>query len=183
MSQVSVCEPSAPAPADTLIDAYTLDRIEYRVQRLTSKFQLDAATADDVRQDMALELLKASSRFNPEVSNRRTFTNGILDRYYRHLLRHFIAERKRKALSLSRISDEALVVESDQPQVELAMDVESITARLPKHLRDLAGRLGDESVAEIGRSLNVHRSTVYRWIDELRSHFEAAGYEGLCDLS
>ena len=102
--------PTPTTPADStdqptnLIDDYALDRIEFRVGRLTRLFRLNDADADDLRQELALELVKAADRFDPALATRRTFVNGALDRCYRHICRRFRARQRHSAMSPAPVS-------------------------------------------------------------------------------
>jgi RNA polymerase sigma-70 factor (ECF subfamily) len=174
---------------DNCIDDYALARIDYRVGRLVEAFHLDEHTAEDLRQDMIVELLEASSRYDPARSRRNTFITRVLDRHYLHLARGLANRQKHEALHPTPIS----VLEHFQPagndvrrgersaceRSELAMDLSELIDGLPAQLRRICEELQVFTPAEVAKRLRLHRSTVYRAMDDIRQHFVAAGLDGV----
>jgi len=171
------------------IDEYALDRIEYRVTRLVRAFRLSEHDADDLRQEMAAELLKANGRYDPDRSARNTFINRTLDRFYRHVARRLRNRRRHEAMKPKPISamkkfcpavNEAGIGElSEQEHTELRIDQAGILASMPAKLRRFGAVLRVYLPREAAEFLGVHPSTVYRAIAEIRPYFVAAGYGGV----
>ena len=173
---------------DNYIDDYALARIDYRVRRLVKSFHLDEHTAEDLRQNMIVELLEASARYDPARSSRNTFITRVLDRFYLHLARGFANRQKHKVLSPTPIS----VLEYANPTItdirrgehstyersDLTMDLAALIERLPTHLRRICEELRVFTPAEVAKRLRLHRSTIYRAINDIRQHFVAAGLDG-----
>jgi RNA polymerase sigma-70 factor (ECF subfamily) len=171
------------------IDDYALARIDYRVGRLVEAFHLDEHAAEDLRQDMIVELLAASSRYDPARSKRNTFICRVLDRFYLHVARGLANRRKHQALHPTPIS----ALEHHEPagndvrrgersaceRTELALDLAVLIDRLPTQLRRICEELRVFTPAEVAMRLRLHRSTVYRAIADIRSHFVAAGLDGV----
>jgi RNA polymerase sigma factor (sigma-70 family) len=168
-----------------LLDGYALDRIEYRVGRLVKLFRLGDADADDLRQELALELVKAADRFDPALATRRTFVSRALDRSYRHIYRRLRARQRHGVMSpmpISLMEDFHPVINdprsgdlSDQARAELRIDLAPALASLPRHLQQICEVLKTHTPREAADHLGIHRSTIYRAIKEIRSHFTRCG--------
>jgi RNA polymerase sigma factor (sigma-70 family) len=169
---------STPTPSPDWLDAYALERVEYQVVRLCQQMRLCEADADDVRQDLLVDLWKAASRFDPSRACKRTFVSRVLDRAAARVRRDLRSKRRAASperLALSQIKrhgrDRAVgIVGRDFTRdVDLAMDVEEGVVRLDRDKRLLVERLKSQTPAEIAASTGCHRSTVYRHIDALRA--------------
>jgi len=170
---------------DTVIDDYALARIDYRVGRLVEAFRLNEDDAADVRQDMIAELLKAAARHDPERSQRNTFINRTLDRYYLHVARALSNRQKHESTHptpiaalpdfSSTVNDLRQGERSEAERVDLAIDLAEVVSKLPPQLKQICEALRLYKPSEAARRLGVHRSTIYRAIREIRKHFVAAG--------
>jgi RNA polymerase sigma factor (sigma-70 family) len=170
------------------LDEYALKRIEFRVKRLARSFHLDEEHADDVRQDMALDLLKALRRFDPARCQRRTFVTRALNRTFKHIarrLRNRLRHGTKSPVSLECIRQGFEPVCNDPGQGEfseedlagLRMDLEDLLPAMPERLRRVAEALmANDSPAEAARALGIHRCNVTRAIQQIRPYLEAAGY-------
>ena len=173
---------------ETCIDDYALARIDFRVGRLARAFRLSEDDADDLRQEMAAELLKASGRYDAAISRRNTFVTRTLDRYYRHVARRLRNRRRHEAMKPRPISsmrnfcpavnDPGKGELSEQERTELRMDQAGILASMPAKLRRFGAVLRVYLPREAADYLGVHPSTVYRAIAEIRPYFVGAGYGG-----
>ncbi|GMV98287.1 MAG: hypothetical protein AMXMBFR83_26390 [Phycisphaerae bacterium] len=166
------------------LDDYALKRIDYRVRRLARSFHLKQDQAEDIRQDLALDLLKALERFDPGQCGRPTFVSRVLNRRFKHLARSLRNGRRHGATSPTLLGDREPVCNdpaqgefSEQDLADLRMDLADILGRLPAHHRRAA-----EAVMAAGtrtgaaRALGVHRCTVLRALAAIRPLLEAAGY-------
>ena len=176
---------SQPHPSVRNLDRYTLERIEYRVARLTRVFHLSVDDADDLRQSMALELLRALRRFDPTRATRQTFINRVLDLYYRHTARSIRTQRRHEAMSPAPLSslngwtplsnDTRAGERSEADRACEAIDLERALATLPRKLRLICEELKHHSPREVAQRLRIHRGSVYRAIGQIRAHFGACG--------
>ena len=173
---------------ETCIDDYALARIDFRVGRLARAFRLSEDDANDLRQEMAGELLKASTRYDPDRSSRNTYINRTLDRYYRHVARRLRNRQRheaKKPTPISAMKNFCPAVNepgkgelSEQDRTELRIDQAGILASMPARLRRFGAVLRVYLPREAAKYLDVHPSTVYRAIGEIRPYFVAAGYGG-----
>jgi len=172
-------------PTDNCIDDYALARIDYRIRRLVEAFRLGDEEAEDLRQEMIAELLKAGVRHNPGRSQRNTFINGTLDRYYLHVARSLANRQKHESMRPTPISampnfsptvnDPGQGEWSEQERVDLTIDLPEVVSNLPPELQRICEALRYYKPREAARRLGMHRSTIYRAIREIRRHFTAAG--------
>lgn len=174
---------------DNCIDDYARARIDYRVGRLVEAFHLDEHTAEDLRQDMIVELLEASARYDPVRSKRNTFITRVLDRFYLHLARGLANRQKHEALHPTPMS----VLEDFHPpandvrrgerslcdRTALAIDLSELIDGLPAQLRRICEELQVFTPAEVAKRLRLHRSTVYRAMADIRRRFVEAGLDGV----
>lgn len=177
---------STQTPNPDWLDDHARERVEYQVVRLCQQLRLCEADADDVRQDLLVDLWKAASRFDPSRACKRTFVSRVLDRAAARVRRDLRSKRRAASperLALSQIKrhgrDRAVgIVGRDFTRdLDLAMDVEEGVARLDRDKRLLVERLKSQTPAEIAAGAGCHRSTVYRHIESLR--IELAGLEAL----
>ncbi len=172
-------------PSSHLVDDYALARIDYRVGRLVQAFHLRADEADDLRQDMIVELIKALTRHDPTQSQRKTFITRALDRRYLHVARHLGNRQKHESMHPTPISrlpgfsptvnDTHKGQRSEAERVDLALDLGDILPTLPPRLQRVCEELRSYKPSEAARRIGMHRSTMYRAIEEIRRHFVAAG--------
>jgi DNA-directed RNA polymerase specialized sigma24 family protein len=166
------------------IDDYALRRIEFRVSRLARLFRLNKDHADDLRQDMVMELLKALPKFDLTRCGRRTFICRALNRTYKHMARMLMSRLRHSAknpMLLGNIdlacNDPAKGEFSEQDLADMCMDIQGILPSMsPRLCRVAEAIMLHGCPAEAARSLGVHRSSVLRAVQELRQFFEAAGY-------
>lgn len=165
-----------------LLDDYAISRIDYRVSRLTRRLRLGSSDAEDLRQDMVVVLLKAAPQFDPTLSRRRTFINRVLDQHYKHVLRYRLS--RQRTISPLRVgggceplaNDPRYGEPTEQDQLELRMDLETLLQAMPAPLRRVAMLLQTQKPCEVAESLGVHRATVFRAIQKIRALLMDAGY-------
>ncbi len=174
-----------------LIDDYALARVDYRVRRLTTAFRLDDDTAEDLRQNMMVQLLRAARRYNPTRTRPHTFVTRVLDRYYLHAARALSNCQKhgsKRPTPMSALEDFNPTVNDPRQgeraeceRSDLAFDLVAVVATLPEALQRICDELRFRKPSEVAERLGVHRSTIYRAIGQIRRHFTAAGLGTHCE--
>lgn len=170
----------------TVIDAYALARIDYRVQKMARRFKLPQDQQEDLRQDMAVELLTAFQRFNPDKASRKTFVNRVLDKFVKYTMRNRSIRRRRACDSPIHFddifpgfepvsNDAATGVVDEQVRRELRIDMDAAIARMPKRLRRVCSLLKEFDATEVAEQLGIRRQSVYRIMDEIREYLNRAG--------
>jgi len=177
--------PQTDLAPETCIDDYARARIDYRVGCLVEAFHLGDDEAEDLRQDMIVELLRAAARQDSGRSGRKTFITRALDRHYLHVARHPGNRQKHESMHPRPISampsfcpttnDPRKGDRSEVERADLALDLGEIVPTLPPRLQGVCAELRFYKPSEAARRLGIHRSTMYRAIQEIRRHFVAAG--------
>ncbi len=170
------------------IDDYVLAQIQYRGRRFAVLFGLSDDQLDDLKQEMAVAILKAFKKFDEKRSHRKTFTNLVLNWFIRNTVQKEIRQRKR-AREVPLVHDDPVnrysqIINdprqgelSEIGQLELRMDLAFLMTKLPPDLQRTCQLLQDYSPSEVAENLGVHRGTIYRQINEIRELFTQHGYE------
>ncbi len=177
---------TAPTSFSPLTEQYAMDRIEFRVGCLRKAFGLGEHDAEDIRQEMLLQLWLASSRFDAARASRRTFTCGVLDRCYMAIARR-LTQRRAAVAPLS--FEDALGDGRREPaaatsgpcfadQANLRMDLDEVLRPLPRRERLVAEDLKHfGKVADVARSRSMHRGCVYRSVAVIRERLLECGID------
>lgn len=166
-------------PAATGVDPFVLQQTGIRASQLVGSFGLTRDDWDDLRQDMLLDYLTRSRRYEPARGDHRGFVFGIV----RNRAARLSTQQGRRAFVIREIDDEDVEfgaymepsVPSGVELLELRLDVRRVVASLPEHLRELAMLLGRMSVADVRRATGRSRPRIYQMIGEIRQAFEEAG--------
>jgi len=175
-----------------LIDDYVLERINFRARQLAIKFRLPDDRRDDLAQEMAVEVLNAADRFDPDGSATwHTYASRVLDLAVKKLAQNERRARQRDAgrqMNPSQASDGCLS-DADYPvrdcnlaQLELKLDVEVVLARMPQRLRKVCRLLMRLSPTEAAEAMGIHRNSIYRLIAKVREYFMQPNF-GFADFS
>lgn len=155
------------------LDPAILELVRRHAWRLIGHDAFQVQDQPDVQQELLLRLLRRLSAFNPERGSFPDFCGLVLHNSAANLL------RDRRARSRRRRRSPEFEGFSDQDQLELALDVEAVLARLPVRERAFAERrMAGYTMTGIAKELKVPRTTLYGWQDRLRRRFEQAGLDG-----
>jgi RNA polymerase sigma-70 factor (ECF subfamily) len=142
---------------------------------------------EDLRQEIILDLLRRTPRFDSARGDWHGFVRGV----FRHRSIGLITQHRRRrwevlagdlgpaedgnddrldALDCRRRTDPARVS-------QLRLDVRRVVAGLPPRLRSLADVLGQVPVTEVCQHTGRSRATVHRMTVQIRAAFLAAGFE------
>lgn len=159
--------------------------VGFHARRLAKRFHLSMEDRSDIQQELAIEVWNALHRYDSSQSHPRTFINRILARHCQHLTRHFITMRSYKVRcpqSLSSDIEARLATNlsgtgepTEHDLVDLRLDLATVLNGLPDHLRQIAEALMTYEPSEVAEHFNVHRSTVYRAIGQIRICMIQAG--------
>ncbi|MBL9000893.1 MAG: sigma-70 family RNA polymerase sigma factor [Phycisphaerae bacterium] len=177
----SIAADRAPMCADrsgpTAFPSLTVRQMEFRTERLGRIFALPADQVADLRQELALEIVRALPRFESSRASRTTFMKGVMNLWYRQKCRQL----RREAAAQSRMmtlpapgcegADFADATLDGIAEVDARLDLAERLLTLPTQLFDLARELLDgRSIPEIAAERGVHRGTVHRMVMQLRAH-------------
>ena len=181
------------------VGAYTAALIDNKSRELARKPGFTQADLPDIRQEMTVELLERSSRFDPGKAGFKTFAALVVSRKMSRMLRHRLCARRdarRESFSLDEPAREGgrprieaisrqeadarsgacLLAETER--VCLRLDLEAALARLSPELRDVALRLRSDSARDVARALGIHQRTFRdNHLARLRAAFTEAGLD------
>jgi len=135
---------------------------------------------EDVAQDLALAVLAARPRFDPNLGGREEFARVVVERAGANILRGRRAAMRNPArvCSLATLPEDA---EPPDPEsvaagsTDLALDVAHLLEQLPEAISNLARALQEHTFAGAARALGIPRTTLYRRLTVLREVFIQAG--------
>jgi RNA polymerase sigma-70 factor (ECF subfamily) len=178
---------------------YALKRTHFKARQMVGIAGLTEGDLHNVRQELLADLIHRLPHYDGSRAGLKTFVSRIIDNCRARIIERREAPSRsyhREQGSLDNwthdedglwvrvgemlTEDEAVAPlgifrRSAEEQSDLAHDTAAILARLPEELRELAVRLQTQSVAEIAREMGLSRTTVYQWIERLRTVFFEAG--------
>ena len=187
----------------TDLDSATWSRIDrtirYRAELLARSGAVPGMTADDIAQELRLDLFRRAQQFNPERASFPTFA----DRVTAHRIATLAASTAQRRAERATLSLDAPVEGADAAAREtlgdmlaagdalsgperaehdrehaMRHDVGRLMRALSPACRVVAVALGHMSPTEITRALGLHRSTVYARIAAIRETAAAMGLDG-----
>ena len=177
----SIAADRAPMCADrsgpTAFPSLTVRQMEFRTERLGRIFALPTDQVADLRQELALEIVRALPRYEPSRASRTTFMKSVMNLWYQQKCRQL----RRDAAAQSRLvglpacgtegAEFADAAHDAVAEVDARLDLAERLLHLPQPLFDVARALLDgKSIPEIAAERGVHRGTVHRMVQQLRAH-------------
>ncbi len=170
-------------------DPYMIRQASCRASVLVANAGFSPDDWEDLRQEMVLDCLERTPRFNPERGDWRAFVRGII-RNHSFVLASQESRRVRcEAFSVAdeesghdddierEIFQAAFEPSSDDPTAALTLgaDVQRVVASLPENLRSLAADLTEMTVAEVAAKRGRSTQWIYQLMKRLREAFVQAG--------
>lgn len=171
--------------------------IRFRAARLARSGAVPGLDADDIEQELRLDLIRRARRFDPAKSSFDTFADRIITNRIATLASSTKAMRAERAmqsihapageedggLALSDILPEAAALDPvDEFSLKhgpgLKGDVGKLLAALCPTTRQVAIAVSHLSVSETARALGLHRSTVYERLGVIRKTAMELGLDG-----
>lgn len=197
MSVVATTVPPCPQQVsrptkEPIISNYAMRVASSKAGRLCCRAGFNKSDAEDIRQELLLDLLKNLPNFDPSKGSEEVFVCRAMRSKAIKLLRDRMASNRtpsRTSGSMNEMiydKEERRLVElgqtigEDDPsfeQVDLRLDVESVMAKLPSDLRELCELLKTKSITEAAKALGLGLGSVYWRLDKLRAIFREAGLE------
>ena len=165
-------------------------------RRLVRQLNRSHLSAEDVEQEILLDLWQRWNRFDAARSQERTFVRRVVRNKLVELARYHNRKKRgrgTRVLSLDRLlecnsgsHDEAaghddpfldhpLADPNVKKRTELAVDMTAALSDLPEDLHELCKRLGKYSRREVRGQLGLTKHALQQEISKLREHFSAAG--------
>lgn len=179
------------------LTAYTMKLVQCKARQLVGKAGYTWDDIEDIEQDLTRDLLERLPKFDPAKATLNTFADRVVGRRLCNLLRHRQSEmrdHRREAFSMNEefeteegpmerqetIGQDEIDLRTgryNRPASErdhLQMDMNAVLIGLSPELRQVAGMLRTQSVAEVARDLGIPRRTFRdRHLVQLREAFAA----------
>ncbi len=155
-------------------DTKMYEVIKYHSTRLRKNLDLSDIDAEDVYQDMAIELITAFKRFTPNKANIHTFAANVLLSYARRIVWRRNMEYESLAFEPEIPTDEVEIDDTNE-LLALKIDIAETVSKLPPSLRDVYYSIMEFDLSTIIRDISSSRSVFYRHICQLREIFEEKG--------
>jgi DNA-directed RNA polymerase specialized sigma24 family protein len=149
--------------------------IASRARRLARKSGFEDMTFEDLSQELMLRLLRGLSSFDQNRSPKEPFTALVIRRAVGMLRRERLAEKRgagkvRYQGCFNDLADAHSAQEFHR--LELKHDIGSLLTVCPAKIRPLVEQLQEGTLADAARNLNMPRSTLQRWLQQLRMRFD-----------
>jgi hypothetical protein len=127
------------------IDPFVLRQAEIRASRIVGATGYTPDDWEDLRQELLLDYVSRQPKFDPARGDQRSFVFGVLRNHAAKLAK--AGSRARAASELTEDATDPCVCASTDLEAELHLriDVQTVLARLPEHLRILAVQLTEMS--------------------------------------
>jgi RNA polymerase sigma-70 factor (ECF subfamily) len=176
----------------TSVDPYILQQASCRASLLVSTAGFRSDDWEDLRQEMVLDCLRRSPKFNPSRGDWQGFVRGVVRNHATVLVtrRHRRVQREVLAEDLSHKE----LGTADDPEgpfgaghkhdvearLQMSIDVQRVLNGLPPQLQKLALLLSELPVLEACAQTGKSRSRVYQMTRQLRDAFVRAGFRPRC---
>jgi RNA polymerase sigma-70 factor (ECF subfamily) len=169
-------------------DPYIVEQASCQASLLVGTAGFRSDDWDDLRQEMVLDCLRRSPKFDPARGAWRGFVRGVMRNHATVLVTRRHRAAQREVLAADLCCDE-LRAESDpidrldgarkqeiEAELHLNIDVERVLQTLPSPLQRLALLLSELPVLEVCARTGKSRSRVYQMTRQLRDAFVRAGF-------
>ncbi len=170
-------------------DPYILQQASCRASLLVASAGLSRDDWEDLRQEMVLDCLERTPRFDPQRGDWRAFVRGVIRNHSTVL-----ASRELKRVRCESLPSASGGADGDgdpdgegglavpEPASEdptgaltLSADVQRVIESLPENLRTLAFELMELTVAEVATKRGRSTQWIYQLVKRLRQAFIRAG--------
>jgi DNA-directed RNA polymerase specialized sigma24 family protein len=173
------------------VDPRVLKHIRTTARRLTGDKAIPGMDAQDIEQDLVLDLWRRRAAFDPSRATFRTFADRVVAHRVATLTGPTVrlaAERATLSLDLPAANDDGdatladILSDPDEPadldeQHGLRLDVRRFVAGLTPALKRCCAILLAPNVTEAAAAAGLHRSSVYESAQRLRRLAAAAGLQ------
>jgi RNA polymerase sigma-70 factor (ECF subfamily) len=170
------------------VDPYILQQASCRASLLVASAGFRSDDWDDLRQEMILDCLRRSPKYDPSRGDWQGFVRGVVRNHAAVLVTRRRRRFRREVLAEDLSPEEmksgddpldflANVAEHEfAAALQMSIDVERVMTGLPLQLKALALLLSKFSVIEVCAKTGKSRSRVYQMTRQLRDAFIRAGF-------
>jgi len=181
-----------------LIDGFAGRMIAHEAAKLARTQLLRAHDAEDIEQELRIELMGAINSFDPAISHWNAFATTVIQRHVATMIDSAQTESRQTDREVSSLSATSIdedgnavplhhLVRSEEnfsargnvqltaeQRLSLQEEIENALAKLPDELRELAEQLQTKTFSEIARDSGIPRTTLYRRFERLQKAYHPA---------
>ena len=180
------------------VEEYAVTKVRFHARQLARTGLFPSQDAEDIEQDLMLDLLRRLDDFDPGRASRNTFIARVVENAAATLVEAARAEKRgsqfqhdsldaplgdddQGSYSLSDITPDDAGLWSAyglrwNDAADLRRDLSRVLDRLPHRLSSLCARLSVGTVTEVSRDTGMPRPTIYDSLAEVRRELLAAGF-------
>ena len=172
----------------TPVDPYIVQQASCRASLLVATAGFRSDDWEDLRQEMVLDCLRRSPKFDSSRGDWQGFVRGVVRNHATVLVTRRVRTAHREILADDLSCNEARA--GDDPAdkldgaprhdieaaLQMSLDIERVLKGLPSQLQRLALLLSELPVLEVCAKTGKSRSRVYQMIRQLRNAFARAGF-------
>jgi RNA polymerase sigma-70 factor (ECF subfamily) len=169
------------------VDPYVVQQASFRASLLVASCGFAGSDWEDLQQEMVLDVLRRSPKFDPARGDWRGFVHGVVRNHAAVLIKR---ERRRTAElhrqyqvnpEYSGVADPMALLHkrpllAGVDALHLGLDIHRVVDGLPSHLQSLVVLLGQMPVKDVCRRTGKSRSRVYQMTRQIREAFLRAGF-------
>lgn len=192
--------------ANLLLTEFTENYLRKKAKQLVHRVGYTASDVEDIQQDLLVHLLERIDQFDPERGHINVFITAVTERYIANILRDREADCRRPENPVESLNVSVACEDSESGSVdfgetvdeerrtarddhyprseiesfEMREDIAAVVSKLPHQLQELCERLMYDPVSKVANDMQVPRTTINRWLEELAEYFDQAGLKGYC---
>ena len=175
------------------LDVYAVKLIRFKARQLSRLSFFGSKDIDDLEQELAIDLYRNMSRFDPKRASKHTFIDRVIENRAASLVAMVRAQSRYSGQSNisweeileSGCADDVMSSETssffsesnDIFDIEVALDFENCLQRMSKELQCLCFLLPFHRPSVISLEMGWSRATFFRRVACLRETFRRAGLE------
>lgn len=180
------------------LDRFTHGIVRRKVKQLIGRAGFTQHDREDLEQELLLRVLQSLPSFDPKQAHRNKFVTAVVERHVATILRNKRAEKRNDHLVASinvtveveglgavelaqTVSEDELAARlgrkrrSAEDHANLALDIATVIAAMPKDWQELAERRKTQSMQEIADDLGIPRTTLNETMQLITARFKRAG--------
>lgn len=176
--------------SDDAIFEYAGRLVRRKARQLVGKAGITKGDADDIAQDLHVDLLERMHGYDPRKADARRFVKKLVRHRISKLLRERLAQKRGNGQAHVSLNETLTAPTGAQVEraetipdprdpdgtgAELRAEVAEVLSRLPPELRDFCELLKAMTITEVAAHLKSDRANLYRRIRRLRPIFADAG--------
>jgi RNA polymerase sigma-70 factor, ECF subfamily len=192
------CFPVFTEEFNQKLDRFTHGIVRRKVKQLIGRAGFTQQDREDLEQELLLRVLQSLPSFDPKQAHRNKFVTAVVERHVATILRNKRAEKRNDQLVASinvtvevegmgavelaqTVSEDELAARlgrkrrSAEDLANLALDIATVIAAMPKEWQELAERRKTQSMQEISDALGIPRTTLNETMQLITARFKRAG--------